>query len=100
VIDENLDSQKFAASHGAACCAATLRGYMLTPLLGGVLADKYGGKLVLGGGILLWSLATVATPFAAATVGLALFTGCCTHFRGVSGWIHGPSRLSSIEPCV
>jgi MFS family permease len=73
---------------------------MLTPLLGGVLADKYGGKLVLGGGILLWSLATVATPFAAATVGLALFTGCCTHFRGVSGWIHGPCRLSSIEPCV
>ena len=27
-----------------------LWGYMLTPLLGGVLADKYGGKAVLGGG--------------------------------------------------
>jgi ACS family sodium-dependent inorganic phosphate cotransporter len=44
-----------------------LWGYMLTPLLGGVLADRYGGKAVLGGGILLWSLATIATPFAAAT---------------------------------
>jgi MFS transporter, ACS family, solute carrier family 17 (sodium-dependent inorganic phosphate cotransporter), other len=44
-----------------------LWGYMLTPLLGGVLADRYGGKAVLGGGILVWSLATMATPFAAAT---------------------------------
>lgn len=44
-----------------------LWGYMLTPLLGGVLADTYGGKAVLGGGILLWSLATIATPFAAMT---------------------------------
>ena len=44
-----------------------LWGYMLTPLLGGVLADRYGGKAVLGGGILVWSLATMATPLAAAT---------------------------------
>ena len=44
-----------------------LWGYALTPLLGGVLADRYGGKAVLGGGILLWSLATIATPFAATT---------------------------------
>lgn len=52
-----------------------LWGYMLTPLLGGVLADRYGGKAVLGGGILLWSLATIATPFAAtASLPLLLAT--------------------------
>jgi len=28
-----------------------LWGYMLTPLLGGVLADRYGGKAVLGRGL-------------------------------------------------
>ena len=43
-----------------------LWGYALTPLLGGVLADRYGGKAVLGGGILLWSVATMLTPSAAA----------------------------------
>jgi len=44
-----------------------LWGYMLTPLLGGILADRYGGKAVLGAGILLWSIATIATPYAAMT---------------------------------
>ena len=43
-----------------------LWGYTLTPLIGGVAADRYGGKAVLLGGILLWSLATACTPFAAS----------------------------------
>jgi len=53
-----------------------LWGYALTPLLGGILADRYGGKVVLGGGILVWSLATVATPFVAAggSLGFLLLT--------------------------
>jgi ACS family sodium-dependent inorganic phosphate cotransporter len=53
-----------------------LWGYALTPLVGGVLADRYGGKVVLGFGILVWSLATLATPFAAAggSLGLLLVT--------------------------
>ncbi|GFR49337.1 hypothetical protein Agub_g11299 [Astrephomene gubernaculifera] len=41
-------------------------GYLLTQVAGGVLADKLGGKSVLGLGVLWWSLATAATPAAAA----------------------------------
>jgi ACS family sodium-dependent inorganic phosphate cotransporter len=42
------------------------RGYLLTQIAGGVLADRYGGRLVLGLGVLWWSLATALTPVAAA----------------------------------
>ena len=38
-------------------------GYMITMILGGYLADKYGGKKVLGYGLLIWSLITIITPF-------------------------------------
>lgn len=40
-------------------------GYLCTQVLGGVLADRYGGKYVLGLGVVWWSLATALTPFAA-----------------------------------
>lgn len=40
-------------------------GYLLTQIAGGVWADRLGGKLVLGLGVLWWSLATAATPLAA-----------------------------------
>ncbi|KXZ55458.1 hypothetical protein GPECTOR_2g1007 [Gonium pectorale] len=52
-------------------------GYLLTQVAGGVLADRLGGKAVLGLGVLWWSLATAATP-AAAQAGLpALLTARC-----------------------
>ena len=38
-------------------------GYMITMVIGGYLADKYGGKKVLGYGLLIWSLFTLITPF-------------------------------------
>ena len=38
-------------------------GYMITMILGGYLADKYGGKKVLGYGLLIWPLFTIITPF-------------------------------------
>ena len=38
-------------------------GYMITMVIGGYLADKYGGKKVLGYGLLIWSLFTIITPF-------------------------------------
>lgn len=41
------------------------RGYLLTQVLGGVWADKYGAKRVLGFGVVWWSLATMLTPVAA-----------------------------------
>jgi len=40
-------------------------GYLLTQVLGGVWADRFGGKIVLGFGVVWWSLATVLTPIAA-----------------------------------
>ncbi|KAK8466327.1 hypothetical protein PHAVU_008G061900 [Phaseolus vulgaris] len=40
-------------------------GYLLTQVLGGIWADKLGGKLVLGFGVVWWSMATILTPIAA-----------------------------------
>jgi ACS family sodium-dependent inorganic phosphate cotransporter len=40
-------------------------GYMVTQILGGRLADRFGGKTVLGFGVLFWSLFTILTPIAA-----------------------------------
>ncbi|KAJ4953111.1 hypothetical protein NE237_029943 [Protea cynaroides] len=40
-------------------------GYLLTQIVGGIWADKIGGKLVLGCGVVWWSFATVLTPIAA-----------------------------------
>ena len=37
-------------------------GYMITMTVGGYLADKYGGKKVLGYALLIWSLFTIITP--------------------------------------
>ena len=40
-------------------------GYLMLQIVGGRLADRFGGKIVLGVGVLLWSLFTVLTPSAA-----------------------------------
>jgi len=40
-------------------------GYLLTQILGGIWADRFGGKVVLGFGVVWWSIATVVTPLAA-----------------------------------
>ncbi|KAI4305177.1 hypothetical protein L6164_028560 [Bauhinia variegata] len=44
-----------------------LWGYLVSPIAGGVLVDNYGGKVVMGWGVALWSLATFLTPWAAET---------------------------------
>jgi len=41
-------------------------GYLLTQVAGGWLAERYGGKIVLGTGVAFWSLFTLITPVAAA----------------------------------
>ncbi len=46
-------------------------GYLLLQILGGFLADRYGGKIVLGLGVILWSLFTLLTPLA-ASLGLSI----------------------------
>ncbi|MGH8679056.1 MAG: ACS family MFS transporter [Burkholderiales bacterium] len=47
-------------------------GYLLTQLLGGVVADRIGGKWVLAAGVGIWSLATFLTPPATAAFSLLL----------------------------
>lgn len=42
-------------------------GYMITQLLGGSLAARFGGKVVLGFGVVWWSLFTLLTPLSAMT---------------------------------
>ena len=46
-------------------------GYALTQVIGGRLADRYGGKAILAIGVLVWSVATMLTPPAMAA-GLAV----------------------------
>src|SRR5512137_1739781 len=41
-------------------------GYLWPQMLGGWVADRFGGKRVLAAGVALWSLATFFTPPAAA----------------------------------
>lgn len=45
-------------------------GYGMTQIIGGKMADRGGGKALLAGSVLVWSLATLATPtFARAGLG-------------------------------
>lgn len=43
--------------------AAFYFGYVVTHIPGGIIAEKFGGKYVLGIGILLTALFTLITPF-------------------------------------
>lgn len=76
------------------------RGYLLTQVAGGVWADKFGGKPILGFGVVWWSVATACTPIAAqmglvpllivrACMGIGegarLHTWCPTHLAVMKG---------------
>jgi MFS family permease len=39
--------------------------YYFLQILGGIWADRFGGKVVLGFGVVWWSIATMLTPVAA-----------------------------------
>ena len=39
-------------------------GYMITQIYGGLLSDRIGAKIVLGTGLIVWSLFTLVTPVA------------------------------------
>lgn len=45
--------------------ASFAAGYITLQIVGGRLADRFGGKVVLGAGVVLWSLFTLVTPPAA-----------------------------------
>jgi MFS family permease len=50
-------------------------GYLLLQIVGGRLADRFGGKVVLATGVLLWSLFTILTP-PAAMLGFSILIAC------------------------
>ncbi len=52
--------------------SAVFWGYLWTQLVGGWMADRFGGHRVLAGGVAIWSLATFVTPLAAAATFSAL----------------------------
>jgi len=52
-------------------------GYLLTQVIGGILADRFGGKVVLGFGVIWWSLATIVTPIAASAGLVPLLVARC-----------------------
>ena len=49
-------------------------GYLMFQIIGGWLANRYGGKIVLGISVIMWSAFTIVTPFA-ATLSMAFLLG-------------------------
>jgi len=84
-LDWNLRTQGFVLS-------SFFIGYLLLQVVGGSLADRFGGKLVLGVGVLLWSLFTILTP-PAASLGLAVLIAARV-LMGMSEAVTGPSIYS------
>ncbi len=52
--------------------SAVFWGYLWTQMVGGWMADRFGGHRVLAAGVAIWSIATFVTPFAAAAAFSAL----------------------------
>jgi ACS family sodium-dependent inorganic phosphate cotransporter len=83
-------------------------GYLLTQILGGRLADRFGGKVVLGCGVILWSLFTMVTPLAAslglgalllARVGLGIGEGVSfpSVYSMIGRWVPPAERARAIS---
>ena len=67
------DEFKWAQTTKGIVLSSFFYGYLATQVLGGWLADRYGGKVVLGFGVLWWSIFTLLTPPAAAVSLAVLF---------------------------
>ncbi|KAL0418983.1 UNVERIFIED_CONTAM: putative anion transporter 4, chloroplastic [Sesamum radiatum] len=65
-------SRGWRQSFGGVVQSSFLWGYLISPIAGGTLVDRYGGKVVMAWGVALWSLATLLTPWAAETSLLTL----------------------------
>ncbi|CBI40390.3 unnamed protein product, partial [Vitis vinifera] len=73
-------------------------GYLLTQILGGIWADKLGGKLVLGFGVIWWSVATVLTPIA-ARIGLP-FLLTMRAFMGIGEGVAMPAMNNILSKWI
>lgn len=82
-------------------------GYLVMQIAGGRLADRFGGALVLGIGVLVWSLFTLITPWAAllgfyvlllARVGMGLGEAVTfpSIYSMVSRWFPNTERSKAI----
>ncbi|XP_047965088.1 probable anion transporter 4, chloroplastic isoform X1 [Salvia hispanica] len=65
-------SRGWGPSFAGVVQSSFLWGYLISPIAGGTLVDRYGGKVVMAWGVALWSLATFLTPWAAESSLLAL----------------------------
>ena len=102
-----------AAEHGwtttlqGAVMSAFFLGYLLLQIPAGYLSDRFGGKWVLGLGVIFWSLFTLLTPVA-AMLGISTLL-VCRFLMGVaesvtwpsiyalySQWIHPDRRASAV----
>ncbi|KAL5984383.1 Sodium-dependent phosphate transport protein 1, chloroplastic [Asimina triloba] len=73
-------------------------GYLLTQIAGGIWADTVGGKLVLGFGVVWWSIATVLTPIA-AKLGLP-FLFITRAFMGIGEGVAMPAMNNILSKWV
>ncbi|KAL0339432.1 UNVERIFIED_CONTAM: Ascorbate transporter, chloroplastic [Sesamum angustifolium] len=73
-------------------------GYLLTQIVGGIWADKIGGKLVLGFGVVWWSIATILTPIA-ARIGLP-FLLVMRAFMGIGEGVAMPAMNNLLSKWI
>jgi ACS family sodium-dependent inorganic phosphate cotransporter len=79
-------------SEQGAIMSAFFVGYVLLQLPAGWLSDRYGGKWVLGFGVVLWSLFTALTPPAAAASLTVLII--CRFLMGMAESVTWPAVYS------
>ena len=90
-----------------AVMSAFFIGYVTLQIPAGYLSDRFGGKWVLGLGVLFWSLFTLLTP-ASAALGITMLLAC-RFLMGVaeavtwpsiyslySRWVHPDRRASAV----
>ena len=90
-----------------AVMSAFFLGYVTLQVPAGYLSDRFGGKWVLGLGVLFWSLFTLLTP-ASAALGITVLLAC-RFLMGVaeavtwpsiyslySRWVHPDQRASAV----
>ncbi len=87
--------------------ASFAAGYITLQIVGGRLADRFGGKVVLGAGVIIWSLFTIFTPPAAflgmgalivARIGLGMGEAVTypSFFSLFGRWIPTAERVRSV----
>ena len=62
-------------------------GYLCSQVVGALLAQRYGGKLILGAAALCWSVLTCLTPAAAASGSFALLVLCRVALGAAEGFL-------------